>query len=323
MLRGAFTAEECDQIAAIFVERAQPEEDVRQYEGVARLNRWDVGKKLMRQGFFDAFYTRVVERTIEAVGREMASALFPDVPDEAAEDGAAGGDLGKRFRELVEFNLMHEFDDSKHSYFGWHVDTKPNDGTWRTLNLNVMLSSPTVEFQGGALQVGAQVVATEKGDAYLYPAAFPHIVHDLQRGRRRTYIVALSEKPALQLGGGKLTALPRRFQQYWTAMEASLDALAAGALKDEPKFHLIRGDFLDATGRHAEARLAFCEQYRVSPQAKDYAKHFFADGAAALRREPPNLPLALDMFDFAARVDPEHSEAAAALQKVRERLKGK
>lgn len=37
-------------------------------------------------------------------------------------------------------------------FFDFHVDTKPNDGTLRTVNVNVMLSARDA-YQGGTLQV--------------------------------------------------------------------------------------------------------------------------------------------------------------------------
>ncbi len=37
-------------------------------------------------------------------------------------------------------------------FFDFHVDTKPHDGTLRTVNVNVMLS-PRDAYEGGTLQV--------------------------------------------------------------------------------------------------------------------------------------------------------------------------
>ena len=80
------------------------------------------------------------------------------------------------FRDHVEFDLMHEFGEVSLSraralspspvfpnnalsppwlqgyFFDFHVDTKPNDGTLRTVNVNVMLS-PRDAYEGGTLQV--------------------------------------------------------------------------------------------------------------------------------------------------------------------------
>lgn len=44
------------------------------------------------------------------------------------------------FSKNIEFVLLHEFQGDKGDFFDWHIDTKPGDGTGRTVNINVMLS---------------------------------------------------------------------------------------------------------------------------------------------------------------------------------------
>ena len=79
-------------------------------------------------------------------------------------------------------------------HFDWHVDVKPNDGTLRTVNINVMLSTPGHDFTGGALQVGGSLTMPEKGSLYAYSAAMPHRVQQLNSGHRYTLIIALTER---------------------------------------------------------------------------------------------------------------------------------
>ena len=55
------------------------------------------------------------------------------------------------FRASIDFTLMHEF--LPGDFFDWHVDTTPGDGTGRTLNANVMLSDPLLDFEGGRFKV--------------------------------------------------------------------------------------------------------------------------------------------------------------------------
>ena len=131
---------------------ATAEIDERTSEGVNRVNRWDTDNRLRDSGRLDGVYARV------------ASSLGVDLD----------------VKGMTEFTLMHEFT-REHNFFGWHVDSSPGDGKPpRTLNVNVMLSTVGVDYTGGQLQVGDTNVSAQKGDLYLYPAAFPHAV-DLRR----------------------------------------------------------------------------------------------------------------------------------------------
>jgi len=246
MLRGAFSAEECDAIVRAFLENTQEEVDHREQQGIARVNRWDAGNRLRDAGMFDGVY-----------GRIAGQLGVPDLP----------------IRQMVDFTLMHEFT-PEHSFFGWHVDTSPADGKWRTLNVNVMLSNPGVDFRGGQLQVGATNVTAVKGDAYLYPAAFPHTVHDLEGGLRRTLVIALAD-PQQDAA---------RREEYFAGAEANLQQLTSGPLSGESKLHLIHAEFLEAAGRdEAESFRARCLSFKVTEQAEQYAEHFALQGAKALR----------------------------------------
>ena len=100
ILRGAFTAAECDAIAQLFLESsATAEIDERTSEGVNRVNRWDTDNRLRDSGRLDGVYARV------------ASSLGVDLD----------------VKGMTEFTLMHEFT-REHNFFGWHVDSSPGDG---------------------------------------------------------------------------------------------------------------------------------------------------------------------------------------------------
>jgi len=173
------------------------------------------------------------------------------------------------FRASIDFTLMHEF--LPGDFFDWHVDTTPGDGTGRTLNANVMLSDPLLDFEGGRFKVGATTLRLSQGDLYIYPASYPHVVEDVTAGRRRTLVVGVVDPQAVVepdahkrllaydwqglrgLGGRQLYAEPLR-APYWRAATANLDALAAeepilfGA---EPKLRLIHERHTAAMGRPA------------------------------------------------------------------------
>ena len=303
VVRHAFTPAECDSIASTFVQQLRPELDERQEQGVSRLNRWDEGQKLMRSGAFDWIYARVL-KLIGALGDGAGDGA--GARDETAEAAA--------FRERVEFNLMHEFTGGK--YFDWHVDTKPGDGTRRTFNVNVMLSRPDVDFGGGALQVGKTEIVSWQGDLYVYPASFPHAVHDVSWGTRRTLVVAMADGDSE--GGGRAGE-----GAYWRAAQANFERLLrdSAGLGKVSKLHLLHGQFLEALGDSAGAAAAFCQSYRVTSEAAQYVAHFMSDGLAALQAGPsPELALAHSYFAMAACIDPQHSEATEALSVVQQAL---
>ena len=197
--------------------------------------------------------------------------------------------VGARRRD-VAFTLLHEFDEA-HDRFDWHVDTKPNDGKSRTTNLNVMLSEPRVDFGGGALQVGSHNVSVRRGDAYAYAAAAPHVVHPLAWGLRRTLVVALN------------TAADDDRAEYFREAEERYTALAEGALRHEPKLHLLRGEFFEALGRADDAKRAFCASYRATDDAGAYARRFLADGRDAAVAD--RMEVANEYFRMARCIEPD------------------
>ena len=169
---------------------------------------------------------------------------------------------------------MHEFT-REHNFFGWHVDSSPGDGKPpRTLNVNVMLSAVGVDYTGGQLQVGDTNVSAQKGDLYLYPAAFPHAVHDLQAGVRRTLVIALVDKQA--------DAASRA--AYFARAATEFARLTAGPLAGESKMHLLHAEFLEASGAdEAAAARARCLRFKVTAEAPQYAEHFAGEAARALQ----------------------------------------
>ena len=173
--RSAFSAPECDAIGHAFL--AQPaEQDMRDDDGIRRTNRWDTSKGMLRKGELDWISERIVAcaNLRDAAGREQSA-------------------LG--FRASVDFSLMHEFGPG--DFFDWHVDTTPGDGTGRTLNVNVMLSDPSRDFEGGRFHLGATTLRLAQGDLYIYPASYPHAVENVTAGRRRTLVVGVVDPPAI------------------------------------------------------------------------------------------------------------------------------
>ena len=116
----AFTAAECSSIARIFTEGASLEVDERSIPnlprmaddyGVARLNRFDEGGRLQAAGALDWVYERV------------AAHLSPAMATRVLGGHGGGGErssTAQRLGSLVEFSLMHEFDE-RHSRFDWCV----------------------------------------------------------------------------------------------------------------------------------------------------------------------------------------------------------
>ena len=129
------------------------------------------------------------------------------------------------------------------------MDTKPGDGTRRTLNINLMLSGDQ-DYAGGVLQVGNATIVPQKGDLYAYPAALPHKVSEVVSGRRFTLVVAIAHTASDELSDG-LSGDER--VEYWRAADDSFRALTEGALVGEPKVHILWGEQLEAAGRHAHS----------------------------------------------------------------------
>jgi hypothetical protein len=174
----------------------------------------------------------------------------------------------------IDFILMHEFDQS--GFFDWHVDTKPKDGTGRTDNINVMLSSRG-DYEGGALLVGNQKVAATLGDAYFYPGSFPHKVDDITGGQRHTFIIAMKESSTKCEEEGR--------QLYWDRAEKNYKQLCDSSLNNynpvDPKFHMLYGEFLTALERpDEEVDGKFADMYASTAQAQEYAQSFLETGNA-------------------------------------------
>ena len=75
--------------------------------------------------------------------------------------------------------------------------------------------------------MGAVNVTAEQGDMYFYPAAYPHKVHDVEGGRRHTYIIAATAKNAGEDEAAVADDAKRR-EQYFADAMANHEALAIG-----------------------------------------------------------------------------------------------
>ena len=162
MYRGAFSAEECEIIANLFLEQP-PEPDDRTIPllpnmhdefRVSRLSRFDDGT-LMSRGHLDFIYDRLVALQQD----EPPSPLFAIAglelqrPPNGTSASEWAATARQRLRARVGFNLVHEFNSASQAspQFDWHADTKPGDGKRRSLNINVMLSARDADFGGGEL----------------------------------------------------------------------------------------------------------------------------------------------------------------------------
>ena len=212
---------------------------MRETDGIRRTNRWDKDKGMLQSGKLDW----VNERIIACAGLRDSAGL------------ASLSTLS--FRSKVDFSLIHEF--NKGGYFDWHVDTRPGDGSGRTINVNVMLSNPAHDFSGGAFRVGVETIDVAQGDLYWYPASHPHAVDNVTAGRRRTLVVAVVDprtvnEPSVQ---ARLQAEDMRILQgrskamlyeeplrakYWRVATANFESLASGALKGDEKVRLMIDD---------------------------------------------------------------------------------
>lgn len=177
------------------------------------------------------------------------------------------------FQSSIDFILMHEFDPS--GFFDWHVDTKPNDGTNRIDNINVMLSSRS-DYEGGTLTVGAYDVPAQQGDCYSYPASYPHKVGDITRGRRHTFIIAVKESGPEQRHDE---------EKYRKCAEENHRKLSEEQLPHVAKLHMLHGEFLAALGRPAdEVDAKFADMYACTPEAEQYVQSFLRHGQQILQR---------------------------------------
>lgn len=320
LVPNAFSRNECEEIVNLFRKSFAAEKDVRSnpllplMEGspfrVARVNRFDDGTD-----------PHSIRKLHEAVLVRVRSALRDHVLVDQLETVDA-------FSSAVAFTLLHEFVAEEHGHFDWHIDTKPGDGTGRTMNINVMLSAGDA-YEGGELQVGNTTLKPQQGSMYVYPAALPHRVARLQRGRRYTLIVALATRDMSEAAGGVEggVASDRNadyWRDYWRVREATFDELLAettGSLADEPKVHILHGEVLEAAGRDDEAQQAFCRSYRaLSDGGLRLSGRFYESGVEALQAEGRDLKRAERFLTMAACIDTNHGEAVAAVEVVREAL---
>ena len=276
-------------------------QDYRNDKGVRRINRLDKDGAMRFSGELDWIYTRVLEKARKAPVR---SPWGFDVDALNA----------MKFRDHVEFDLLHEFVDGY--FFDFHVDTKPNDGTMRTVNINVMLSARDA-YEGGTLQVGAVNVTAEQGDMYFYPAAYPHKVHDITAGRRHTYIIAATAKNAALAALGADQSDSR--EQYFKDAKANHERLSAGyaaaGCETPPemaaKLHWLHAEFLDAAGEADAADAKFADSYMATGQGPEYSAHFYNQGLAAIQAGFHDD--GKKTLQMAVRVDPGNELAKKAL----------
>ena len=161
LAHAVFTPAECEAIVALMEAKATRERDHRPSHGVSRTNYGDADGRLARD---EPAFAWVLDRLLARLDPAGAGAWgFARAAVTRAEFALSH----------VGFVLMHDFGGD--GFFDWHVDTKPGDGTGRTLNVNVLLSARD-DFAGGALQVGQRNVTAARGDAYYYPAAHAHKV---------------------------------------------------------------------------------------------------------------------------------------------------
>uniref|UniRef100_A0A7S2UMX0 Fe2OG dioxygenase domain-containing protein n=1 Tax=Attheya septentrionalis TaxID=420275 RepID=A0A7S2UMX0_9STRA len=178
----------------------------------------------------------------------------------------------QEFCKRIDFLLLHEFQAG--GFFDWHVDTKPGDGTCRTDNINVMLSSKN-EYEGGVLSIGCSDIDASIGDCYSYPANFPHKVSDVTSGKRYTFIVALKTKSS---GGSKEEEEEGPPQSYWDRAEENYQQICSSC-PSESKLHMLYGEFLEALRRPShEVDAKFADMYATTPEADQYASHFENEG---------------------------------------------
>lgn len=291
MARNAFTPTECDAIIDLYTTQLKRIEDTREADSVSRINRFDVKGKLLKRGDLDWILERVASKL------PLNKHCEVDLGDSDAdhEDDAMTLSSGEELKACIDFTLLHEFNPGMH--FGLHVDTKPNDGTHRTYNVNIMLSDPSA-YQGGGLQVGPVLLeGLQKGDLYLYPASLPHAVLQLDGGLRYTYVMALSV-PLEDRSDHQQAS-------YWTASEERFRALMGrmGEGDLESRLHLIYAQFLEASGDRTDADIdaAYCNSYRATPEAAQYAQQFLKHGRMA---QDAGDPGAANYFRMAICVDP-------------------
>eukprot|EP00316_Scyphosphaera_apsteinii_P001246 CAMPEP_0119306848 /NCGR_PEP_ID=MMETSP1333-20130426/7509_1 /TAXON_ID=418940 /ORGANISM="Scyphosphaera apsteinii, Strain RCC1455" /LENGTH=308 /DNA_ID=CAMNT_0007310267 /DNA_START=235 /DNA_END=1161 /DNA_ORIENTATION=+ len=278
---------------------------------VSRINRFDSNGRLKESGAFDWIYSRVLAQMGDLADQLLPMKHFPSRTDGLPLE--TDGQI-EWFRKIVDFNLLHEFTTGRH--FDWHVDTKPNDGSGRTWNINVMLSAPRFDFTGGALQIGGSRLQPERGDLYIYSAAIPHRVEVVQSGQRYTLVIALTER---RLGSPQgASDLSLRRQLFWAHATASYQDLTSGALSADFKVHILFGEHLEAEGDGKAARLQYCRAYRASREASASVQAFLQKGVEAL--QAANLPLGEQYFEMATCVQPEHNDAREALQYVRDAM---
>jgi predicted 2-oxoglutarate/Fe(II)-dependent dioxygenase YbiX len=287
MARNAFTPAECDAIIDLYTTQLKRIEDTREADSVSRINRFDVKQKLLKRGDLDWILDRVASKL--PLNNHCEVVLVDHGTDATTTPLLSGEEL----KTCIDFTLLHEFNPGMH--FGLHVDTKPNDGTHRTYNVNIMLSDPSA-YQGGALQVGpTPMEGLQKGDLYLYPASLPHAVHQLDGGLRYTYVMALTVP--LQYRSD------RQQSSYWAASEERFRALMGRMGDLESKLHLIYAQFLEASGDRSDQDIdaAYCNSYKATPEATQYAQQFLKHGRMA---QDAGDPGAANYFRMAVCVDP-------------------
>jgi 2OG-Fe(II) oxygenase superfamily len=279
LARQAFTQSECDAIIGLYTSQLKRMEDTREADNVSRINRFDVEKRLLQQGDLDWILDRV-------------SSKLP-LDNGAIDNNQRTIQTIEDLKDSIDFTLLHEFQPGM--FFGLHVDTKPNDKTHRTYNVNIMLSEPS-SYKGGALQIGDKRLENlQKGDLYVYPASLPHAVHELEGGIRYTYVMALTVPETARS--------VEQQKSYWKASEQRLQSLIGTMGEQESRLHLIRAQYLEALGDRTDEEIdaAYCQSYRATKEASLYAQQFLEQGITAQQSGHPG---AENYFRMALCVDP-------------------
>ena len=188
-----------------------------------------------------------------------------------------------------------------------------------------MLSDPSADFSGGALQVGALDVRAARGDLYVYAASTPHRVRPIASGRRYTLVVALRDPPppAWSRSAGESAAREQRRASYWESARRAFDGLTSElALGMDFKVHMLKGEFHEGMGETDDAQRSYCASYRATGEhaAAKSVHSFMQMGIAALHRA--DLALAEKYFAMGKCVQPDNAELAEALREVRAAMSG-
>lgn len=284
--RNAFTIEESRQIVDDIRSRISAHEDHRPDTAV-RTNYFDDCETSISNN-----YEWILRRIWEKAFTYSADAV--SAPSNST-DGASLLSLSasyEEFKNSIEFVLLHEFNPK--GFFDWHVDCTPTDGKSRLWNINVMLSTADIDYQGGQLAIGTEILQPECGDLYLYPPSYPHKVHPVTAGKRHTLVIALQQRE--QLSDEHWEKVQRQFEDLLFVSKGDYPAgegMSSNVILNskEPKHHLLYGHFLSARQRPgSEIDAAFATAYALWDQG-DFFEARKKNTIEQVRTEHQRLPV--------------------------------